>query len=275
MGMLWVIAGEGKGAGKTRLALELCRALPGAVYAKKGRGRRKGGKPSHFFTRREDLQAFLEKALPAHPHLVVEDQGLARRGRGDFLFFVEGGGRVARPRADAAQTRKKAHLVLGPLPDPSLWRRALEAELPDPALVGRVLQALESFYREGEGREFSVRSKLWLLRGGKFVFGPGLWALLEGVESRGSLREAAREVGISYRRAWDLVREAEINLGAPILLKSPGGAGGGGSRLSPAGRRLLGIFRKVQGEVEEFARSRFQDLLGLERGKRKKGGVPG
>ena len=57
--VLWVICGAGRGVGKTKLALDLCRVLSGAAYAKQGTSRRREEKPANYFQRDEELNAFL------------------------------------------------------------------------------------------------------------------------------------------------------------------------------------------------------------------------
>ena len=58
---------------------------------------------------------------------------------------------------------------------------------------------------------------------------------------------------MSYRHAWDDLRAAEERLGKRLVLRRAGGAGGGQSRLSAEGRRLLGAFRRVERQVADFA----------------------
>ena len=63
------------------------------------------------------------------------------------------------------------------------------------------------------------------------------FALLRAVEATGSLHKAALAAGYSYKGAW-LVLETAANLAhAPLVERSAGGRGGGGSTLTPAGRR--------------------------------------
>jgi len=262
MGFLWVVCGAGRGVGKTRLARALCRILPGAVYAKLGRHREKPGKEGAYFQKLEDLEAFLEEELGKGRHLVVESNALALQGRGDLVIYLGPLETTLSPREDRFDLARKAHLRLEGTCLPRGWRRVLEERLPDPALADPVAEVLEGMFPRRGGGGFSARTKLWLLREGGFVLGPGLAGLMEAVESLGSLRKAAAQQGISYRHAWDLFRKAEANLGEGLLSKRTGGAGGGGSLLSPLGRRLLEAYRKVQEEVEERARLRLESLLG-------------
>ena len=114
----------------------------------------------------------------------------------------------------------------------------------------------------------SVRAKLWLearprgaSRDGQHVLGRGLAALLAGVEATGSLTKAAAAADMSYRYAWHLVHQAEENLGQPMVVARSGGRRGGGSVLSPVGRRLLTVFETLNSDVAAFAARRLDELM--------------
>jgi hypothetical protein len=115
--VLWVICGAGRGVGKTRLALDLCRVLPDAAYAKQGTSRRRDEKPASYFRGDDELDAFLAAEMRAgRHHLVVESNALPRRGSGDIIIFLEaptGGNLRGEPRADAGELREKAHVRMG------------------------------------------------------------------------------------------------------------------------------------------------------------------
>ncbi len=81
------------------------------------------------------------------------------------------------------------------------------------------------------------------------------FALLEAVDATGSINRAARTAGLSYKGAW-LLLESACNLANETLLETAtGGAGGGGTRLTPAARGLLEAWRALQVEHREFLRA--------------------
>ena len=80
------------------------------------------------------------------------------------------------------------------------------------------------------------------------------FALLEALEATGSINKAARTAGLSYKGAW-LLLETACNLSNETLLETAtGGAGGGGTRLTPAARGLLEAWRTLQTEQRDFLR---------------------
>ena len=70
-------------------------------------------------------------------------------------------------------------------------------------------------------------------------FGEGPCRLLRSVEKTGSLRAAAMEMKMAYSKATKILKQAEMNLGFPLTTRIAGGKDGGGSVLTPEGRRLL------------------------------------
>ena len=70
-------------------------------------------------------------------------------------------------------------------------------------------------------------------------FGEGPLRLLRSVERTGSLRAAALEMEMAYSKATKLLKQAEANLGFPLTTRSAGGKDGGGSVLTPEGKRWL------------------------------------
>ncbi len=100
------------------------------------------------------------------------------------------------------------------------------------------------------GYPIALGRRLWLERGGRPVIGAGILELLSLVPSSGSLHRAAREMGRAYSKAWLIVRRAENELGFPLLERRTGGSGGGGSILSPEGRRLIEVFGALVEEAD-------------------------
>lgn len=89
------------------------------------------------------------------------------------------------------------------------------------------------------------------------------FALLQALADTGSINKAARTAGLSYKGAW-LLLEAACNLAhEPLLATATGGAGGGGTRLTPAAHGLLAAWRSLQADHREFLRSQETRLLQL------------
>jgi molybdate transport system regulatory protein len=70
--------------------------------------------------------------------------------------------------------------------------------------------------------------------------------LLRRISEKGSLTDAARMVGISYRNAWGRIKRLESNCGVRILDTKVGGATGGSAMLTPQGLALFKEFRHMR-----------------------------
>lgn len=91
--------------------------------------------------------------------------------------------------------------------------------------------------------------------------GPGKIALLEAVDREGSISAAGRALGMSYKRAWDLVDALNKLVGEAVVAASTGGAGGGGARLTEAGRILVADYRAIEHAAHDAAAPRLAALL--------------
>ncbi|MBI3961950.1 MAG: LysR family transcriptional regulator [Deinococcus sp.] len=106
------------------------------------------------------------------------------------------------------------------------------------------------------------RSKFWIEHQSRYLIGPRLVQLLEAVDRLGSLRQAAAELGWSYRYAWGRVQQLAALLDQPVLASSAGGPGGGGSRLTAAGQELLERYQQFEAGLKEQVRQRFNQVFG-------------
>ena len=98
--------------------------------------------------------------------------------------------------------------------------------------------------------EFSGR--FWLNREGHGYLGAGRIALLEHIDECGSISQAARRIGMSYKTAWDAV-EAMNNLAErPLVVRATGGKGGGGTHLTEYGRQVIAGYRLMEAEHRRF-----------------------
>ncbi|MCX8118223.1 MAG: LysR family transcriptional regulator [Desulfobacterota bacterium] len=100
--------------------------------------------------------------------------------------------------------------------------------------------------------------KLWLDRHGK-AFGDGPYELLRRVEKTGSLHRAALDMGMSYNKAWRLMGILEKRLGFPLLERKTGGIAGGGSRLTPEGKKMMDRYGRFRKEADRVLRKVFKD----------------
>ena len=90
--------------------------------------------------------------------------------------------------------------------------------------------------------------------------GPGKIALLEAIAEAGSISAAARSLGMSYRRAWELVAELNETFSTPVVERITGGAGGGGAKLTRLGEALVLGFRDIEAAASRAAAAHLRRL---------------
>ena len=84
-----------------------------------------------------------------------------------------------------------------------------------------------------------IKSKLWIEVEGESVFGRGRRFLLQAIDKYGSINQAAKEINISYRKAWGYIKAMEERLGIKLVDRQAGGKNGGGATLTDEARVFL------------------------------------
>jgi molybdate transport system regulatory protein len=105
-----------------------------------------------------------------------------------------------------------------------------------------------------------MKPSVRILFGSTSSLGPGKVALLEAIVRCGSISAAAREMGMSYRRAWLLVEAMNQAFKQPAVTAATGGKRGGGAEVTPFGQDLLARYRKIEAKA---AASVARDLQAL------------
>jgi molybdenum ABC transporter molybdate-binding protein len=103
------------------------------------------------------------------------------------------------------------------------------------------------------GSDWAVGLRAWVERDGHVILGKGRLELLEGIDRWHSISAAARQMGMSYRRAWLLVQSINEAAGEPLVEAATGGHHGGGAALTARGRTALSVFRELQEQLRHTA----------------------
>lgn len=93
--------------------------------------------------------------------------------------------------------------------------------------------------------------RLRVMQGDTIAFGPGKADLLMAIGRTGSISAAARELTMSYRRAWLLVEEMNRCFTQPLVETATGGARGGGAGVTDFGRNVLARYQRMQKIADE------------------------
>ncbi len=115
-------------------------------------------------------------------------------------------------------------------------------------------------FRGGKPSRFSrhpqpglaVRGRIWLERDGELYMGFGRVMLLERIDRLGSISAAAKSMKLSYRNAWLWIEAMNHLSPAPLVEKVTGGTGGGYTRLTEAGHKVISEYKELSARFQEF-----------------------
>jgi molybdate transport system regulatory protein len=97
---------------------------------------------------------------------------------------------------------------------------------------------------------------------GEPVFGRGRRLLLEAIDKHGSINQAAKEINISYRKAWGYIKAMEARLGFKLVERRAGGRNGGGSLLTEEARGFLIKYKSLEEGIREIVDKKFRGVFG-------------
>lgn len=110
--------------------------------------------------------------------------------------------------------------------------------------------------RKRKKESIALEGAVWMTVGGENLGGQGRVGLLRAIAEHGSITQAAKAIGMSYKGAWDAVDVMNNLAGAPLVERAAGGRGGGSTRLTPRGLQLVERFAKI-----DETHGRFVQLL--------------
>jgi molybdate transport system regulatory protein len=107
-----------------------------------------------------------------------------------------------------------------------------------------------------------VKAKAWVEVDGRSFLGIGRANLLKEIEQTGSISAAAACAGISYRTAWSWILKMNKKVGCPLVETTKGGRGGGGAKLTPAGKTVLETYNNLADKLRSFIDETNAEFLG-------------
>lgn len=114
-----------------------------------------------------------------------------------------------------------------------------------------------------EAQPLKVGAELWLTLGGHNLAGTKRVALLAEIAKAGSITQAAKAVGLSYKGAWNAIEDMSNLAGEPLLDRMVGGTGGGRTRLTARGEKLVRNFELIREEHARFVERLDRQANGL------------
>lgn len=110
-------------------------------------------------------------------------------------------------------------------------------------------------------KDLVPRSKIWIEKNRRIVFGDGREELFMAIDETGSINKAARKLNISYRHAWGYIKTTERRLGIKFLQTQKGGRCGGGATLTDKGREFLNNYTRFRNGINKMVDERFKKVF--------------
>lgn len=258
---IWALCGAGRGVGKTTIAQSLVDILYLSTYAKCGHNMSKQRKPEPFFSTMEELNSFIADSYSDHEHIIIESNAYALTQNPDHIIYIDGCVGITDFRDDCEKLKSLSDIQICANSTIEKWKNILRQSINDKELIQPICDLFQSQKRYLFGVRPDVRSKVWFEMDGKHIFGKGLAKLLDSVTNHKTLRSAAENAGISYRKALKLISSAENALDCKLITRFSGGTGGGTSELSGAGKNLLSAYKQMNNDVTDYADRRFGKFL--------------
>ena len=100
--------------------------------------------------------------------------------------------------------------------------------------------------------EYQLDGRIWIAVNGEKVLGHGRVELLERIQASGSIRQAALQMKMSYKQAWDLIHHMNDKFPSPLVVSHRGGSGGGSAQLTAEGLAAIAHFHQLQLKFKTF-----------------------
>ena len=106
-----------------------------------------------------------------------------------------------------------------------------------------------------------VKVKTWIEDANEhLIFGGGKTQILELIDETGSIAEAAKRVGMNYKKAWTHIKILQEYIEDDLVVVKKGRESGGTS-LTPKAKELIAKYKLLEKEVREFSEKRFQEIF--------------
>ncbi len=108
---------------------------------------------------------------------------------------------------------------------------------------------------------YKVTGSLWLECEGERFFGPGRVELLQRIEETGSINKAAKLMGMSYKKAWEMINALNAQASKPFVITQTGGEHGGGSVITEEAKLLITYHQQLRQRFLEFLDKETKQLI--------------
>ena len=107
----------------------------------------------------------------------------------------------------------------------------------------------DQFTMQQKSKGKQLRVRCWIDIDGERFFGPGRAELLQLIHDTGSISKAAKSMGMSYKKAWEMVEGLNAQGTKPYVIARKGGQQGGGTEVTKEGMAMLSSYQKLNDKL--------------------------
>lgn len=108
---------------------------------------------------------------------------------------------------------------------------------------------------------YTVKIRIWIEQDEDAFLGWGRIQLLENIQKTGSITNAAKEMNMSYRKAWELVKKMNDKTQKPLVEKIIGGRTGSGAKLTKEGEMAIEKFYNIENDIKSYIQQKYKKLI--------------
>ena len=109
-------------------------------------------------------------------------------------------------------------------------------------------------------KNFTVNGSLWIECNGERFFGPGPLELLERINETGSINQAAKQMQMSYKKAWEIINMLNTQSAQPLVITQTGGNSGGGSIITSEAKEIIAWYQSLREKFKTFLEKETEEL---------------
>jgi len=111
-----------------------------------------------------------------------------------------------------------------------------------------------------KNKNFNLNGSLWIECNGQRFFGPGPVELMEKINTTGSINKAAKQMQMSYKKAWEIINMLNTNATRPLVITKAGGTSGGGSTITDEAKAIITWYRQARERFKLFLENETEKL---------------
>ena len=104
--------------------------------------------------------------------------------------------------------------------------------------------------KEQNNKSIKFGGRFWIDRDSQIFLGSGRIQLLEKIAAGNSIAESARQLGMGYKTAWDMLHDMNSLSDEPLVISTKGGRRGGGTTITEHGEKMIRTFRLIESEYQ-------------------------